>query len=160
MIRSTLRRATAVLAAVALSFTLAPSAGAVGNIGDFHYLTHIRNVGWSDYQGTVGQGLPLEAIRARTWGGKKLCLRAHVQNIGWQDWKCTDGQGGSIQVGTTGQALQLEAVQLYSPNHLFSVRAHVANIGWQPYQTVRPAGSIIEVGTTGRGLAIEAIDIF
>ncbi len=33
--------------------------------------------------------------------------RAHVQNIGWQDWV----QNGEV-AGTTGQALQMEAIQI------------------------------------------------
>jgi uncharacterized protein YjdB len=38
--------------------------------------------------------------------------RAHVQNIGWQDWEYSD-PGRAVSVGTTGQSLRMEALDVH-----------------------------------------------
>jgi uncharacterized protein YjdB len=40
-----------------------------------------------------------------------VCANAHVQDIGWQGWSC----GNSVTVGTTGQALRMEAIRIILP---------------------------------------------
>lgn len=73
---------------------------------------------------------------------------AHVADIGWMG----QSRDGEI-AGTTGRALQLEALRfslLADAGGAIEARAHVSNIGWQGWST----GS---VGTTGRNLAVEAI---
>jgi LasA protease len=61
--------------------------------------------------GTVGQSVPIEAIKA--WivnppNRMGIAYRAHVQNIGWQPL-VRDGQ----VAGTTGQGLRIEALEFY-----------------------------------------------
>lgn len=75
---------------------------------------------------------------------------AHVQNKGWM------GSTTSNLIGTTGQSLRLEAVQLSLINlgTSISYEVHVQNLGWQPKVS---NGGI--AGTVGRGLRMEAIQI-
>src|ERR1044072_6656951 len=42
---------------------------------------------------------------------KAVCVNAHVQNIGWQGWRC-GRSGWPVEVGTTGQALRVEALAI------------------------------------------------
>ena len=71
-------------------------------------------------------------------------LTGHVQNLGW-------GDPNPDFVGTTGQSLRLEAIQLVDP--VATVRGHVQNVGWQEWTD---AGV---VGTTGQSLRLEAIQV-
>ena len=73
--------------------------------------------------------------------------RGHVQNIGWMGW-AADSQ----TVGTTGQRLRMEAIQLRGGVGMVS--PHVQDIGWMP---AAPNGTA--AGTTGRSLRMEAIRI-
>ena len=73
--------------------------------------------------------------------------RAHVQDRGWLGW-VADSQ----TVGTTGQRLRMEAIQLRGGVGVVS--AHVQNIGWMP---AVPNGTT--AGTTGRSLRMEAIRV-
>jgi len=52
----------------------------------------------------------LEAIQVWVASGT-VCGEAHVQNIGWQPRVCTTG--GTIQIGTTGQSLRMEAALFF-----------------------------------------------
>ena len=77
----------------------------------------MQNVGWmawtdsSNYIGTVGRSLQMEALEIRLTGDLadhySIRYRAHVQDIGWQDW-VADGQ----TAGTTGQTRRVEAVMI------------------------------------------------
>ena len=69
---------------------------------------------------------------------------AHIQNLGW-------GDPNPDFVGTTGQSLRLEAIQLVDP--VATVRGHVQNVGWQEWTD---AGV---VGTTGQSLRLEAVQV-
>ena len=71
----------------------------------------------------------------------------HVQNIGRLGW-AADSQ----TVGTTGQRLRMEAIQLRGGVGMVS--AHVQDIGWMP---AVPNGTT--AGTTGRSLRMEAIRV-
>ncbi|MCX4546721.1 hypothetical protein [Streptomyces sp. NBC_01565] len=80
---------------------------------------HIRNVGWQDPMGkcmpsgqvkrvgTVGQALPMEAVRINLSYGSLEAV-AQVQDRGWiGPWR-----GDYITVGTTGEAKNLELITL------------------------------------------------
>ena len=69
---------------------------------------------------------------------------AHVQNLGW-------GDPNPDFVGTTGQSLRLEALQLVDP--VADIQGHVQNLGWGGWTQVGV------VGTTGRSLRLEAIQV-
>lgn len=73
--------------------------------------------------------------------------RGHVQDLGWMPWV-----GDSQTVGTTGQSLRMEAIQLRGGVGMVS--AHVQDIGWMP---AVPNGTT--AGTTGRSLRMEAIRV-
>ncbi|WP_141746889.1 hypothetical protein [Streptomyces agglomeratus] len=80
---------------------------------------HIRNVGWQapygdcvasgqvKRVGTVGQALPMEAVRITLSYGSLEGI-GHVQDIGW----IGPFRGDHITVGTTGQGKNLELVTL------------------------------------------------
>ena len=65
----------------------------------------------SNYIGTVGRGLRMEALQIKLTGELadhySIRYSAHVQGIGWQDW-VVDGQ----TAGTTGLAKRVEAVKI------------------------------------------------
>lgn len=71
-------------------------------------------------------------------------LTGHVQNVGWQ-------APSNVEIGTTGRALRLEAIQLVDP--VATVRGHVQNIGWQGWTDTGV------VGTTGKSLRLEAVQL-
>jgi uncharacterized protein YjdB len=95
---------------------------------------HVRNVGWQGqsctrsrvstaaaFAGTTGQALPIEALtisfrtnEAVPTGPSRQSMQAtgHVQNLGWL-WTSQSGSWlRSVTLGTTGQALQLEAIRI------------------------------------------------
>lgn len=128
---------------------------------DFSVQTHVQRLGWIDGGGTTGRGLRVEAITVtQTQSSLTICLQAHVQRVGWQSTKCTSGKGTSITVGTTGSALRMEALRVWSPQGAVGAQAHVQSIGWQAKKTSSGAGAQITVGTTGQGLRMEAIRLF
>lgn len=77
---------------------------------------HVRNVGWQGercfgdgaeiWVGTSGENRPMEALRIRLPDGGIVKGMSHVQNLGWLD----EIHGGYIQLGTVGNALNLEAL--------------------------------------------------
>ena len=73
---------------------------------------------------------------------------AHVQNVGWQGMV-----GDGATAGTTGKALQLEAIRFVFPGQ--QARGHVQDIGWQAWQ----ANDSTQVGTTGRAKRLEAVQV-
>jgi len=128
---------------------------------DFSVRTHVQNLGWIDGGGTIGRGLRVEAMTlTQTQASATICVQAHVQTIGWQAARCTSGRGTAITVGTTGRALRMEALQIWSPQVSIGAQAHVQNIGWQATKTSSGPGAKITVGTTGKGLRMEAIRLF
>jgi uncharacterized protein YjdB len=147
------------LEAVKLNIHSSSTAGAI------QANTHVQNVGWSgfksaDLMGTTGLGLRMEAMQLRLTGDLAakydISYRAHVSGIGWQPW-VTNGQ----TAGTTGQARQVEAVQVrllrkgvntVVPKGTTTYSAHVQNIGWMSSVT---DGAV--AGTTGRSLRMEAL---
>ncbi|MFJ3977806.1 hypothetical protein [Streptomyces sp. NPDC090021] len=125
------------------------------------YQAHLAGTGWQPSAGadgsgvgTVGQSRPIEALRLSPTGIGDLWARAHVRDLGWQPWtRIPDGATG--EVGTTGRALRLEAIELWSGIGTLAGRAHVQAVGWQP----RVRGARIHLGTTGRSLALEALSL-
>lgn len=150
---------------------------------DIEYRVHVENIGWEDWVsggttvGQAGSGLRIEAIQFRLKEGSDLAsswtiwARGHVENQGWLAWT------SSMPVGSTGQALRLEAIELqllkssaatpddssygdFSSTQSYpfidgtniAIEAHVQNIGWQSW-----ACGGATAGTTGRGLRIEAL---
>ena len=76
---------------------------------------------------------------------------SHVSSIGWMNYV------GQEQVsGTTGRALQMEALKIKTNNLDADInyRAHVSNVGWMKYIKNNEI-----TGTTGRALQMEAIQI-
>ncbi|UCM88632.1 hypothetical protein [Streptomyces marincola] len=126
------------------------------------YTAHVEGLGWytgftcgGGVAGTTGQGLRMEALRLTATDVGELCARGHVASRGWQAWQCADTPGETVEIGTTGLALGLEAVEISVGTGTVGARAHVAGIGWQ--NTLR--APTVRVGTTGRGLSMEAITI-
>ncbi len=84
--------------------------------------------------------------------GDAVKVRAHVRNIGWQDWMDNSG-------GTTGRALNIEALQLQLSDSLSSqydlwYRVHVQDIGWLDWAK---NGEV--AGTTGMAKHVEAVQV-
>lgn len=138
-----------------------------------YYRVHSAEYGWLGWAhdgsdaGTVGTALQAEAIEIRlvkkgssdapasdkpaVVSKPTLTSQAHVSNKGWLS-STTDGM-----VGTTGQALSLEALKLSVDSSLdggIAYSAHVQDIGWQSEVS---DGSL--AGTTGKGKRIEAVKI-
>ena len=91
-----------------------------------------------------------------------ITARAHVQNVGWMPYKSAAATSG-VTVGTTGQSLRMEYVNLRIdkiPPSMGGVRirSHVADIGWLNAAEA-PCGTMLGTGTTGQGKAIEAMSI-
>lgn len=144
--------------------------GELSRYYDIAYRVHVQNVGWQDYvtngafAGTEGRGLRLEAMDVKLVkkasvlsksqdGLVGLTYRGHVQNIGWQSY-----ENGPATAGTSGQALRVEALQIYLNSGRYSggiqYQAHVQNIGWQSWK-----GNGAIAGTSGRGLRVEALKV-
>jgi uncharacterized protein YjdB len=94
----------------------------------------------------------MEALQIRVPAGSVFCANAYIENNGWQGLKCANGE--TITVGTSGQSLRMEALQLYNTG-LVCANVHVQNIGWQGARCA--TGGWITVGTTGQSLRMEAI---
>ncbi len=77
---------------------------------------------------------------------------AHVQRLGWVE--ATKGKDGTVILGTTGQALRMEAIRLTVTGGAVSYQAHVQSIGWDDWAS---DGQI--AGTEGQSKRLEAIRI-
>ena len=77
--------------------------------------------------------------------------RAHVAGEGWLP-EVHDGQ----TAGTTGEARQMEAVQIRTTGGFCTLeyRVHMAEKGWSPWSRNGETA-----GTTGEGRRIEAVEI-
>lgn len=150
------------------------------------YQAHVEGLDWLDWTsdglaaGTTGLGRRLEALRIRlvlkgdaaatpVTGtayvvGNALTAQGHSQNIGWQDARVVDS-GQVVTIGTTGQALRLEALRLgldpVNEQGGIQYNAHVQNIGWQ--RNVDSESSWFSngdvAGTTGESLRMEALQL-
>ena len=164
----------------ALKMTLT---GAKADQYDVYYRVHVQDIGWmnwaknGDMAGTTGFAYQIEALQAVLVpkGGsapaaspannteksgitaENVRVDGHSQNIGWtQGWQ-QGNQIATATVGTTGQALRLEAFKLESADSGLQLhyQAHVQNIGWQ-----KAVDAGATAGTTGQGLRLEALKIW
>lgn len=125
---------------------------------------HVQNIGWQGWTsesgqvaGTTGEGLRLEALRARVGNAYvdgSVELQTHVQNLGWQGWT-SEGQ----IAGTTGEGLRVEAVRVRLTGGLSSLydvwyRAHVQQFGWMAWTKNGEAA-----GTKGASGRMEALQV-
>ena len=80
-----------------------------------------------------------------------VVYRAHVADKGWLP-EVHDGQ----TAGTTGEARQMEAVQIRTTGGFCTLeyRVHMAEKGWSPWSRNGETA-----GTTGEGRRIEAVEI-
>ncbi|WP_084713096.1 hypothetical protein [Streptacidiphilus rugosus] len=125
------------------------------------YQAHVHDLGWQGfsgangtYAGTTGLSDSIEALRLTARGAGGMWVHAQVENIGWQPWQyVADGQ--QVEVGTTGQNLRLEALEIQVGSGTITGRAHVQNVGWQPSAT----SSRIMIGTVGQSLRMEAVGL-
>ncbi|MDD6790513.1 MAG: hypothetical protein PUE04_10470 [Lachnospira sp.] len=128
------------------------------------YTTSVQNYGWQENvfdggtAGTEGRNLRLEGIRislANQEYSGNIQYRTHIQNLGWEyDWK----ENGQLS-GTTGQSLQLEAIQVKLTGEIAEhydvyYRVHVQNLGWMGW-----AKNGESAGTEGHSYRLEAIQI-
>ena len=88
----------------------------------------------------------------------KICARGHIENVGWQPWACSL-HGQRLTVGTLGQSLRLEAVEISTVGAGgVCLNAHEQDTGWQG-QTCQVDGAIATAGTTGQSRRMEAFQI-
>ena len=159
-----MRLAAAAVAALAVLGTVAVAAPAQaydsGPGPDFRVTTHVQGIGWTSQPGTKGQGLRLEAVKVVQLQNKVVCLKAHVSSIGWQGDQCTSGKGTSITIGTTGQGLAIEAIEVWRPGNTYAIaaRVHIQNIGDKGVSVGKGIGGFT-VGTTGQGLRLEWFEL-
>lgn len=96
--------------------------GAVPECAKIVYQVHVQNVGWmapvsdGDFAGTRGKSQRVESIKIslENLPGYTVYYRGHIQNIG--DTPQVDGAWGWVkngeELGTTGQSLRLEEIQV------------------------------------------------
>lgn len=80
---------------------------------NIQYRVHMAGKGWSDWvpngcmAGTIGESRAIEAIEIQS-SRNVIVGQAYVENIGYQN----EVRGTQITIGTTGQALRIEAFRL------------------------------------------------
>ncbi|OEJ36366.1 hypothetical protein BGK72_39110 [Streptomyces agglomeratus] len=104
----------------------------------------------------MGKNMAIEKVQIRIKGMGSFCANPHIRNVGWQGSVCRNS-GQVVEVGTEGQALPMEALQVYVDNPGVRGRAHVQNYGWLPDQY---ASSVMELGTTGQVRNLESIEMW
>lgn len=137
-----------------------------------YYDTYVQRVGWvSELQydeekvgymsygiadGSMGQGLRLEAFRAKVDGDSDLGIEysAHVQKIGWQDYVSDDKISGTV-----GKSLRIEAIKMRltgnnKDKYDLYYRVHAQSYGWLGW-----AKEGEESGTVGLAKRVEAIQV-
>ncbi|MFJ8043310.1 hypothetical protein ACIRBX_22725 [Kitasatospora sp. NPDC096147] len=137
----------------------APAAGQGLNSRYLCVQAHVAGIGWQAEKtcvgavvGTTEEGRAIEALRFVPFNMSGLCARAHVATIGWQPWVCVR-DNVTLEIGTTGQSLALEAVEVQTQSGSVVLNAHLSGYGWQGQR----AGARVLVGTTGESRAIEAL---
>lgn len=92
-----------------------------------------------------------QSVNSCTPTGPAVKYESHLSDLGW-----TSPVYNGTPSGTTGRALQMEAIRisLQNLNGGITYRAHVSEIGWQGWVS---NGGL--AGTTGRNLQMEAIQI-
>lgn len=132
------------------------------------YRGHASKLGWLDpvrdgqVCGTVGGGLPLEALKIdvtqlRNYLSKDITVdvKAHIQNVGWVEYKNITSD---TVIGTTGKGQRIEALQITVNNlpagKYFFIRPHISGYGWTGW-----VGNGFACGTVGIGKGIEALQM-
>ena len=108
-----------------------------------------------------------EALKAFEPEQPTVYMRAHVENRGWDAKTTPIGPGTSDTIGTTGQSLRMEALDMVVPeNYKVTGFAHIQNYGDtdvihvnNPDYQVPEGYTVYRFGTTGRALRMEAIEI-
>ncbi|MFD9412669.1 hypothetical protein ACFWBN_37480 [Streptomyces sp. NPDC059989] len=160
-----MKRAFSALLVFCSVLALSSATGGVAQAayGDACYQVHVADYGWQPWQcgsrpaGSTGENKAIEAVRIQIKNGGTFCAAAHIRNVGWQPegglW-CV-GSGQTVEVGTVGRGLPLEAVMVQVSSKELAGQAHVQNVGWMD----AVYGSRIIIGTTGRGLNLEAMTL-
>ena len=143
---------------------------------NLYYRVHIQSYGWLDWTkdgyaaGSVGKGLRLEAFEMKlkkkeapldvpmekpfiVEGPKvPINVRAHIQRVGW-----VNGIDYQETIGTVGQSLRLEALEMnlasYLPGGELVLGGFVKGLGYTESST----GTL--VGSTGLGRPLEDLNI-
>lgn len=132
------------------------------------YRGHASKLGWLDpvrdgqVCGTVGGGLPLEALKIdvnllKEYVSKNITVdvKAHIQNVGWVEYKNITSD---TVIGTTGKGQRIEALQITVNNlpvgKYFFIRPHISGYGWTGW-----VGNGFTCGTVGIGKGIEALQM-
>ncbi len=160
-----MKRAIQILLVILTLLFTAPIAFATESNINVKYRAHVSNKGWLNPLvelgkpiGTTGENRSLECIEFKTENlpfGLKLKARGYVTNKGWQDYIENDGQ-----IGTVGQKLPLEAIELQfesivgvDPNYDIYYRVHSSKVGWLGW-----AKNGETAGTTDFALPIESVE--
>lgn len=148
--------------------------GSTVNDAGFAYRVHTENVGWfppvrdGQTAGSVGYAAQMEAIKMRPPSGYLLEVCPHVQNKGWMRFVVdgdapNSGEGsseGDPIIGTTGQALQIEALIIRvlrrpeGDNRKLWFRVHQQTYGWKAWTEEGFAS-----GSDGEAMQLEALQI-
>lgn len=137
-----------------------------------NFRSHVQGKGWlqtvynGGLAGTMGESRRVESFNvgltdfgslgALSASKGQIQANAHVQSKGWMGWSAA---GNNVTVGTTGQGLRMEAIQLkiagpLAAKYKLQYRAHVSKKGWLAW-----AADGATAGTTGQGLPIEALQV-
>lgn len=159
---------TSSAAALAAVFAVAGSLAGAGtaqaatagvNARTICYRSHVAGIGWEGNMvcngatsGLPGEGRAVEALNFVTMGMSGLCARAHVATVGWQPWVCVK-DNRTLSIGTTGQSLAIEAVEIQTQSGGVTADAYLTGIGWQGPRF----GARVTVGTTGESRPVEAV---
>jgi len=142
---------------------------------NIYYRIHAQNLGWLPWAengnsaGTLGYGYRIEAIEIRLLPKEQIgpptgesyvektpsvLANAHVASRGW-----LPEQTAETQVGTVGQGLSLQALQLKLTENSYEggivYQSHLAHRGWETSWIQEGQTS----GTVGQSLALQAVRI-
>lgn len=129
------------------------------------YQASIPNKGWGKlespgkYVGTVGQVLPIEALRINLVSNPlalsgTLEYRMHVSNIGWQGWSRNNSIAGTLDKNLQGEAVQIRLTGELALHYDIYYRVHSSDYGWLGW--TKNGNS---AGTEGKIKKMEAVEI-
>lgn len=149
--------------------------GELANDYNLYYRVHVQILGWLPWAangnaaGTLGYGYRIEAIEAQLVHHSQqgpstgdsyvekaptILANTHVARKGW-----LGEENASIQTGTTGEGLSIQALQLRLSNNAYggglSYQSHLAHRGWESNWSQNGETS----GTVGLSLSMQAIRI-
>lgn len=153
------KRVNAILGGESMDEVKQPASKAVNDFG-IKYKAHCQAIGNctevhdGQIAGTVGLSKRLEALTITCPDGMKVSAKAHIQRKGWVTYDAAK----EITIGTTGEALRLEAFELnfegVPKDKTVKYAAHIQSIGWTNSENHFP------IGTMGQSLRIEAVKIW